>query len=73
MLFEGHRTASFSMMAFTEKGERRTTLFGTRGEITCNGTQIRLYDFLTDSTRVWHVTIIRRAGYPCPYTGTCLP
>ncbi len=55
MLFADDRTASFSMVAFTEQGQRRTTLFGTRGEITCNGEQIRLYDFLTDTTRIWDV------------------
>lgn len=55
MLFAGDRTASFSMIAFTEQGQRRTTLFGTRGEIRCNGEQIHLYDFLTDKTRVWDV------------------
>jgi predicted dehydrogenase len=52
MQFEGGRTATFSMMAFSEAGHRRTTIFGTRGELACDGHTIRLHDFLSDTTRV---------------------
>jgi predicted dehydrogenase len=57
MQFEGGRTATFSMMAFTEKGERRTTIFGTRGELSCDGHTIRLHDFLSDTTQVIDVIV----------------
>jgi len=48
MEFEGGRTAAFTMTAFTEHGDRRTSIFGTRGEIHGNGGTIRVFDFLTD-------------------------
>jgi predicted dehydrogenase len=51
MLFEGHKTASFTMTAFTEAGPRRTSIFGTRGEIYGDGYKIYLTDFLTDQKR----------------------
>jgi hypothetical protein len=51
MLFEGGKTASFTMTAFTQAGDRRTRIFGTRGEIYGNGDIICLTDFLTDETR----------------------
>ncbi|MFX1415300.1 MAG: Gfo/Idh/MocA family protein [Promethearchaeota archaeon] len=52
MEFEGGITAAFTMTAFTEAGRRRTSIFGTRGEIYGNGSKIHVHDFLTDSTRV---------------------
>jgi len=52
MEFEGGVTASFTMTAFTEAGGRRTSVFGTRGEIYGDGSKIRIHDFLTNSTRV---------------------
>ena len=48
--FAGGRTASFSMMAFTRMRHRETHLFGTRGELTCDGRFIHHYNFMTDST-----------------------
>ena len=51
MEFEGGQTASFTMTAFCECGPRRTSIFGTRGEIYGRGGEIRLYDFLTDEWR----------------------
>jgi predicted dehydrogenase len=51
MLFEGGKTASFTMTAFTQARDRRTRIFGTRGEIYGNGDIIRLTDFLTDETQ----------------------
>ncbi|HOT92480.1 MAG TPA: Gfo/Idh/MocA family oxidoreductase [Anaerolineae bacterium] len=50
MQFAGDRTASFSMMAFTQMRNRETRLFGTRGELTCDGRLIHHYNFMTDST-----------------------
>jgi len=48
--FAGDRTASFSMMAFTQMRNRETRLFGTRGELVCDGRFIHHYNFMTDST-----------------------
>ncbi|MGC9350134.1 MAG: Gfo/Idh/MocA family protein [Anaerolineae bacterium] len=50
MNFEGGRTVSFTMMAFTEMGHRRTRIFGTRGELRGDGRFIDHYDFLTGET-----------------------
>jgi hypothetical protein len=50
MNFEGGRTATFTMMAFTEMGHRETSIFGTKGQLTGDGRYIHLYDFLTDQT-----------------------
>jgi len=52
MSFEGGRTASFTMTAFTESAGRRTTVFGTRGELRGDGSKITHFDFLTDETQV---------------------
>jgi len=51
MLFEGRKTASFTMTAFTEAAPRRTSIFGTRGEIYGDGYKIYLTDFLTDQKK----------------------
>ncbi|XP_070579331.1 putative oxidoreductase YteT isoform X2 [Ptychodera flava] len=50
--FEGGRTASFTMVAFTEKiCESQTRIFGTKGEITCDGFgPVYVYDFNTGTT-----------------------
>jgi len=52
LLYEGGVTASFTMTAFTEQADRKTTIFGTRGELRGNGREITIYDFLTDQTKV---------------------
>ncbi len=49
MEFEGGRSASFTMTAFA-KGGRKTTVFGTRGELICNEHTIIHNDFLRDTT-----------------------
>jgi predicted dehydrogenase len=46
--FAGGPTATFTMTAFTEANHRKTRIFGTRGEIECDGHRIRHFDFLTD-------------------------
>ena len=51
LLFEGGKTASFTMTAFTETTHRRTRIFGTRGELYGDGDEIYHYDFLTDEKR----------------------
>lgn len=50
MEFEGGRSASFTMTAFTYGEGRQTRIFGTRGEIRGNSSAITLVDFLTDQT-----------------------
>lgn len=48
MLFGGGRTASFTMTAFNAGGHRKTDVFGTRGSLHGDGTNIEHFDFLTD-------------------------
>ena len=48
MLFEGGRTASFTMTAFNEGGHRKTRIFGTRGALYGDGVHVEHVDFLTD-------------------------
>ncbi len=50
MEFEGSRSASFTMTAFTEAAGRRTELFGSRGHIRGDGRHLQVFDFLTDQT-----------------------
>ena len=52
MLFDGGKTATFTMTAFTQSGHRKTHLFGTLGEIYGDGRHIHIFDFLTDKTKV---------------------
>lgn len=48
MEFEGGLTASFSMVAFTEEiCKRKTTIYGSKGELSCDGHEVRVFDFLT--------------------------
>jgi predicted dehydrogenase len=51
MLFDGGRTASFTMTAFNRAAERKTRLFGTRGELYGDGHAIEHFDFLTEQTQ----------------------
>jgi predicted dehydrogenase len=48
--FAGDQTASFTMTGFTHLGNRKTRIFGTRGELTGDGAVIQHLDFLTDQT-----------------------
>ncbi|XP_010873960.2 uncharacterized protein zgc:154075 [Esox lucius] len=48
MEFEGGLTAAFSMVAFTKDiCNRRTTIYGSKGELSYDGNEIRVFDFLT--------------------------
>ncbi|WP_424887154.1 Gfo/Idh/MocA family protein [Streptomyces sp. XH2] len=47
MEFPGGATATFTMTAFNEAADRRTRIFGTRGELYGDGKTLRIYDFLT--------------------------
>ena len=48
MQFEDGQTASLTMTAFTETVARKTRIFGTKGELDCDSSVIRHYDFLTE-------------------------
>lgn len=48
MQFDGGQTASLTMTAFTESTARKTRIFGTKGELDCDSSTIRHFDFLTD-------------------------
>ena len=49
--FDGGRTASFTMTAFNAGGHRKTRIFGTRGEIYGDGSNLDHFDFLTRQRR----------------------
>ena len=49
MLFEGGRTVTFTMTAFAQGG-RKTRIFGTKGEIYGDSSEIKIFDFLTQQT-----------------------
>ncbi|KAF7239338.1 putative oxidoreductase YteT [Varanus komodoensis] len=48
MEFEGGATAAFTMVAFTKQlGVRKTTIYGTKGELHCEGAgPVEVFDFL---------------------------
>ncbi len=50
MQFEDGSTAGFTMTAFTEAGARRTSIFGTKGEITGDSRYIKIYNFIDETT-----------------------
>jgi predicted dehydrogenase len=50
--FPGAITATFTMTAFSKAADRKTRLFGTRGELAGDGRTIRVYDFLTGAERL---------------------
>ncbi|KAM7412231.1 hypothetical protein PAMA_021935 [Pampus argenteus] len=51
MEFEGGVTAAFSMVAFTEEiCKRKTTVYGSKGELSYDGHEIRVFDFLTQKS-----------------------
>jgi hypothetical protein len=51
MQFAGGKTAVFTMTAFNQAANRKTRIFGTRGELYGDGENIQVFDFLTDKTR----------------------
>ena len=52
MEFEGGKTASFTMTAFTKARQRETRIFGTRGELYGNGRKIQIHQFLSGKTEI---------------------
>ena len=53
MQFAGGRTAVFTMTAFNQAANRKTRIFGTRGELYGDGATIQHFDFLTDQTTLY--------------------
>jgi len=66
MHFAGGATATFTMTGFTRQRDRETRVFGTRGELSGDGTRIDVHDFLTDRTETLRVDI---ASDGTPITG----
>jgi len=60
--FEGGVTATFTVAAFTQPGPRRTSVFGTRGQIVGNGRTLRVTDFVTGATEVVEPKALATAG-----------
>ena len=56
LLYEGGVTASFTMTGFSETADRKTVVFGTRGELRGDLQTIVHYDFLSGETRVIDAT-----------------
>ena len=54
--FANKKTASFTMTAFSDWTERRTRIFGTRGELDSIDSIIKVFDFLTDETETIDAT-----------------
>ena len=50
MQFAGGKTACFTMTAFNQAANRKTHIFGTRGELYGDGSVIEHFDFLSDRT-----------------------
>jgi predicted dehydrogenase len=52
MEFAGGVTATFTMTAFTPHMDRRTQIFGTRGFLDGDGSQVRVHDFVSGTTEI---------------------
>uniref|UniRef100_A0A3Q2YL17 Zgc:154075 n=1 Tax=Hippocampus comes TaxID=109280 RepID=A0A3Q2YL17_HIPCM len=58
MEFEGGLTAAFSMVAFTEDiCKRKTTIYGSKGELSFKNDEIRVFDFLTQKATNYVVSV----------------
>jgi len=62
--FEKGQTASFTMIAFSEKlCKRQTKIYGSHGELTCtDGTEIRHFDFNTQKTKIYRGCDLSKVG-----------
>jgi predicted dehydrogenase len=56
LLYEDGVTASFTMTAFAEVSDRKTQIFGTRGELRGDLAKLIHYDFLTEKTEIIDTT-----------------
>jgi predicted dehydrogenase len=55
--FAGGASGTFTMTGFNEGGNRRTTIFGTRGSLEGDGETVKVYDFLTRRTTITEVDV----------------
>ena len=53
--YAGGITAGFTLTAFSPLENRRTRIFGTKGQITTDGSTVELFDFRSSSTTVHEV------------------
>jgi len=67
--FEGEKSAVFTMTAFNQAADRKTRVFGTRGEIYGDGAQIEVFDFLTSSRHVVKIESASGEGDPSASMG----
>lgn len=59
MEFEGGLTASFTMVAFTEEiCKRKTSIHGSKGELSYDGREIKVFDFLTQKSTNHPVNVL---------------
>ncbi|XP_044134351.1 uncharacterized protein LOC122926897 isoform X1 [Bufo gargarizans] len=60
MEFEGGQTAAFTMMAFTnDLGARKTTIYGTKGELrSAGGSPIEVFDFVNNKKTLYPAKIV---------------
>ena len=56
LLYANGATAAFTMTGCSEFGDRKTTIFGTRGELRGDLSKLVHYDFLTNETRIIDTT-----------------
>lgn len=57
MEYEGPVTGTFTMTAFTPTLNRQTRIFGTRGYIETDFVRIKVFDFLTETEKVFDTSI----------------
>lgn len=58
--FADGTSGTFTVTGFNEGGDRRTTIFGTRGSLEGDGKTVRVYDFLTRQTTIIEVDVSDR-------------
>ena len=63
MVFEGGKTANFTMDAFTPWGGRRTRIMGTMGFIEDDSKKFTLWDFKTKTPETWSMEVEEVAEY----------
>jgi len=56
MEFDQGATGVFTMTGFNAGGPRRTQIFGTEGELSCNGVEVTVTDFLSGRREVFLAT-----------------
>ena len=55
MQFAGGKTAAFTMTAFNDTMERKTRIFGTKGDLYADGSKVQIFDFMTDKITTFEI------------------